>query len=526
MPREQPGVSRIRLGLGTKLLLFSGLLTSGVILSAFAALNIEINRNTQRAFTLELGRHQQALIAERDNDRGRLLAFSAVVTETPTLRAALETLRLESAFGVERRPEIIATLQREVDKIFSVVRRDMVIVTDDGGKVLASSHDAESGPSLGEEFGAWPVMGRALDPTGMPVESDYAVARLGRSYYQVEVAPIVLQGLAIGALVMGDRLDAGFADDLKRGFDSEIVVASGESVIVSTLPEGDWIDTLEPDASLPAGVERRDPARLQIAGEEFLVSTSDLGLDESGDMVKLYLMRSLTQAWAAPNRALLLPFLIFGGLAVAVSILGSAMIAKSVLGPFQSFVDFVRSVVRSGDFNRRFGASPSSPEVATLSRTYDLFIDTLNETYANLRDSLTRAEAASQAKSEFVARMSHEVRTPLNIILGNADLLLLTDLTPAQRSHGEQMISGGEALLAVIDDVLDYSKIEAGKLELSPNEFDLRVAVNELVDLFDFAAAEKGLGLLVEIAPETNSTSPDQPDCERREVYGSRAGRR
>jgi len=503
MPREQAGVSRIRLGLGTKLLLFSALLTSGVILSAFAALNSEVKRNAQRAFALELGRNQQALVKERDNDRGRLLAFSAVVTETPTLRAALETLRLESVFGVERRPELIATLQRELDKIFSVVGRDMLIVTDDRGRVLASSHNAESGPSVGEDLGAWPVMVLLLDPSAALVESDYAVARLGTSHYQTEVAPIVLQGRAIGALVMGDRLDAGFVDDLKRDFDSEIVVASSESVIVSTLPEGDWIDTLEPDASLPAGVERRDPARLQIAGEEFLVSTLDLGLDESGDVVKLYLMRSLTQAWADPSRALLMPFLIFGGLAIAASILGSAMIAKSVLRPFQSFVAFVHSVATSGDFNRRFGASPSSPEVDTLSRTYDLLVDTLNDTYDNLRDSLTRAEAASQAKSEFVARMSHEVRTPLNIILGNADLLLLTDLTPAQRSHGKQMVSGGEALLRVIDDVLDYSKIEAGKFEISPIEFDLRVAVNELADLFDSGAAEKGLGLLVEIAPGT-----------------------
>ncbi len=322
----------------------------------------------------------------------------------------------------------------------------------------------------------------------------------GKTYF-VNAIAVNLGSEFLGEIIVGRELALS-------EFSSPVVLTSGNRVVKSNLAASD-VEKLEEDL---AACDGEIDCETTLGDETYLiVSLEGLRL---GSGFELRSLQSVESA-AAPIQAVVVNvFLMVGSVVLFGGIFLAWVVSRSVVRPLTGLVHDMKTrlVSHKKDYSVR-APRRGEDELGALVGAFDEMLvhienheadlqqqvegrtAELTATNADLREARDKAEEGTRLKSQFLANISHEIRTPMNVILGMTELAQDT-VSDAEREKYLGMVrDAGDALLTIINDVLDFSKVEAGKVELQTSEFNVRDTLVQMVKFLGLKASKKGLKL-------------------------------
>ena len=375
-----------RTRLGIRLAVFTAALTALVVSGTFVALSLQVRASTRQLLSDELSRNQRSLVSLQRENRRRLVLASALLAESPSLRSAMATYRVERDANRVVRADLTNTVKRELEQLGRDLGAGALLATDENGRVFAGYVRGGSALPAGFDLSPLSAVRNALDPsfTSTRGESYLSAFELGDAFYAVGVAPVILDGYTIGTLVFGQRVDSALVTALRANFDGHVVAAASGRYIVGTMHPDDAAALLSRRAESGSSVT--------ISREEYLVAVTPMGATQTGTDIELTLLQPLTPTIDALSSAFRRDFLLYGALAVLLAALGALMLSRSLLEPLGAFIGALRS-----------GASTEHPAVQFDAGDASLEVRTLNESFTELMTALGRERGALERRGAELA---------------------------------------------------------------------------------------------------------------------------
>ncbi len=467
-------ITKMRLNsITARAFLFSFVPVCMVLAISFIALQSLIQRRVAESSRIALQKSEELVVAANEEASRRVGQFMAVMAQNAGLKAAIGLL--QEVPGAAHTAEVRHTIEAQLREMHDLADEDLLAVNDWKGRTVAA---------IGED-------GAPREQFAFVAESN--LTESGGQLYLLSTAPITLKGVEIGTLAIGTKFDLS-----RNRVGGEMLLLKDGRVFRTTFPPDRW-SSIEQQMSVQCAPAVQE-CEIRLGGETFLVlPVREAGL---GGKYRLLALRSLDAA-AREMTAGWMSIIVKVGVAGVVLALFFALItSRSVSKPLREFVAQLQHSERTNQFPQQITSSRAAGELHLLATTFNRVAAAERKSRVELERAKSTAEQANRMKSEFMANISHELRTPMNGIIGLTDVLLTTELNAEQHDYATTVLHSADSLMQIINEILDFSKLDAGKMELYPVDFDLRSVIQDVTAILTAQASAKGLRLSLDYAPD------------------------
>lgn len=453
---------RLTLGTRTFLLSFGPILL--LLIGTFIAIDNAVHQRVRQDLREALYNSDQLLNRANADFSRENSALLAKLTDSAGLKASVGLLA-EATSGAPEEKQVRATIEAQLWELQNKSSYDYLAVTDLRGRTIA----------------AVPATSRAAgDAQGTTPQS--GLAESGGELFQVEAVPIEIGGETAAILTLG------------RAFDLKRMAAGGEAVLLRnntrktgavpsippfTLLKDNAIVRSTFSGAMAGSLERQlrenctkpdGGCEVQVGNETYVASA--LQREQLGDRYQLIVFRSLDAPLNSFNRAFIPKLIEIGCVGIVIALVCTVITTHSVVGPLHVLASQLETGADTGTLPEKLDAEQGVREVYLVANAFNRVAAAERRTRGELVLAKQAAETANRLKTEFLNNMSHELRTPINGVLGMTELLNSTGLSEEQAEYSDIISNSARTLVSLIDEILDFSELETGRLRLQPRETD------------------------------------------------------